>query len=314
MPSRTRALEAGPPDRTQGRFESTAPAGLVRMDGELPALRRSEPRIVCRAGARDGRARVVQDALERLPFRERSVLTSAGILRGPAVSDPDKRAAKEARRVAKAAAKEEQRRLRRETASAKQEKDRERRERNLRAAGVEVMDRQFGLKRIVLYENGYVQIFSTATILAALVIDTVAKFDAVDRWMKRTSRVPFEKLRSIDAPFEKLRSIDVSTQIQDESEGDRVILLTIVTNKRVHTLKATGDASGDVDQSASELETAAKALLDEQRLGVPPPVTVVESPPRSALTAELTKLAELHQAGNLSADEFAVAKARLLES
>lgn len=216
--------------------------------------------------------------------------------------------------MAKGTAKEEERSLRRETELAKQEKDRERRERDLQASGVEVMDRQFGLNRIVLYEKGYVQIFNTARFLAALAIHTVAHFDTADRWMKRTSRVPFAILRSIDAPFEKLRSINVSTQIEDESAGDRVILLTIVTNKRVHTLKATGDASGDVDQSASEFETAAKALLDQQRLGVPAPVTVVESPPRSALTAELTKLAELHQAGNLSADEFAVAKARLLES
>lgn len=218
--------------------------------------------------------------------------------------------------MAKGAAKEEKRSLRRKTELAKQEKDRERRERDLQESGVEVMDRQFGLNRIVLYEKGYVQIFNTARFLAALAIGTVAHFDAADRWMKRTSRVPFAIRRSIDAPFEKLRSINVSTQIEieDESAGDRVILLTIVTNKRVHTLKATGDASGDVDQSASELETAAKELLDEQRLGVPAPVTVAESPPRSALTAELTKLAELHQAGNLSADEFAVAKARLLES
>lgn len=183
------------------------------------------------------------------------------------MSDPDKRAAKEARRVAKAAAKEEERSLRRETELAKQEKDRERREWNLQKSGVEVMDRQFGHNRILLYEKGYVQIFHTARVLAALAIDKVAQFDAADRWMKRASWVPFERLRSIDVPFEKLRSINVSTHIEDESAGDRVILLTIVTNKRVHTLKATGDASGDVDQSASELETAAKAMLDEQRLG-----------------------------------------------
>jgi hypothetical protein len=113
------------------------------------------------------------------------------------VSDPEKSAAKEAMRMAKGAAKEEKRSWRRETELAKQEKDRERRERDLQASGVEVMNRQFGLNRIVLYEKGYVQIFNTAENLAALAIGMVAHFDAADRWMKRTSRVPFAIHRSM---------------------------------------------------------------------------------------------------------------------
>ena len=177
------------------------------------------------------------------------------------------RAAKQARRQAKAEAKEAARRVRGEAAQAKREEDRERREQNRRDAGAEALAHMFGLNRVALYENGYVLVINTLRVLSAYALDALANVEAADRAMKRLTWLRFDKVRSVDFHLERLVSIDVSTQIEGESPEERVVLLTIETDERIHHLRATGDEFSDNYRAASELEEVAYELLGDEPMG-----------------------------------------------
>lgn len=167
------------------------------------------------------------------------------------------------------------------------------------AAGNLVTSQSFGGSKVEIYDGGYVRI-------APLISETT--------------------------PYEMLKSIKHSFQVQDKSTGGRAltgmatgglnylaskekrtVFLTIVTDHRVHTLKATGSMGRSEDQAALGLETTGRGVLEA--LSAPmatPPAAPAPSNESSDALEQIKKLGELHSAGVLSDEEFASKKAELL--
>lgn len=72
------------------------------------------------------------------------------------------------------------------------------------------------------------------------------------------------------------------------------------------------------DQAEYEQQQAAydqqQAMYAQQQQAAPPPPPAPAAPDPNGLTAQLTNLSQLHNAGVLSDEEFAAAKAKLLGS
>ncbi|PRZ12219.1 SHOCT domain-containing protein [Nesterenkonia sandarakina] len=172
-------------------------------------------------------------------------------------------------------------------------------------AGNLVTKQSFGGSTIEIYDGGYVRV-------AAFISKTT--------------------------PYEKLMSIKHSFQVQDKSAGGRAlagmatvglnylasnekrtVFLTLVTDKRVHSLKATGGMARSADKTALGLEVAGRGVLGG--LAAPTAATPVAAPKVAAMPAkkqddvieQIKRLGELHAAGVLSDEEFTLKKTDLLD-
>ncbi|TLP71795.1 hypothetical protein [Nesterenkonia sphaerica] len=130
---------------------------------------------------------------------------------------------------------------------------------------------------------------------------------------------------SDSTPYEKLKSIKHSFQVQDKSTGGRAmvglmtggvnylaskekrtVFLTIATDTRVHTLRATGGMGRGEDRVALGLEVAGRGVLGG--LAAPtlpaasaaPVVVPTPAPEQIDVIEQIKKLGELHAAGVLS--------------
>ncbi|NDK31781.1 SHOCT domain-containing protein [Nesterenkonia haasae] len=142
---------------------------------------------------------------------------------------------------------------------------------------------------------------------------------------------------SDSTPYEKLKSIKHSFQVQDKSAGGRAmvglmtggvnylgsrekrtVFLTLVTERRVHTLKTTGGMGRSEDRVALGLEVAGRGVLGG--LAAPalaptlttPAVVPAPTGEQSDVIEQIKKLGELHAAGVLSDEEFTSKKTDLL--
>lgn len=136
------------------------------------------------------------------------------------------------------------------------------------------------------------------------------------------------------SPFEKLRSAKYTFQVQDKSAGGRavaglmtgglnyltskekrVLLLTIATDRRVHTLSTEGGMGRSEDKIGLGIEAACHGVLAvaNSSPGVPPSVAAPQPAVTPTLATQVRELAELHQQGLLSDEEFSAAKQRLIE-
>lgn len=171
-------------------------------------------------------------------------------------------------------------------------------------AGNLVTKHRFGGSTIEIYDGGYVRV-------AGFISDST--------------------------PYEKLKSIKHSFQVQDKSAGGRAmagvmtgglnyfaskekrtVFLTLVTEKRVHTLRVSGGMTRSEDRAALGLEVAGRSVLGGLAA---PPLTpalatpaVIPAPPneQSDVIEQIKKLGELHAAGVLSDEEFTSKKTDLL--
>ena len=132
-------------------------------------------------------------------------------------------------------------------------------------------------------------------------------------------------------PYERLRSIKHSFQVQDKSAGGRaamglmtgglnylaskekrIIFLTIATDARVHTLKATGGMTRIADNAALAIEAAGLGVLDTLARG-PVAATATAAPPpaQDVILGQIETLGRLYAAGMLTDEEFASKKTDL---
>jgi hypothetical protein len=158
--------------------------------------------------------------------------------------------------------------------------------------GALVKKGQFGLKTVEIYDSGHVRV---------------------------------GLLLTQKSQFEKLKSIKFSFQVQDRSSvghlwssgglgsrEKRVLLLTIATDKQVHTLSTEGEMGRSEDKLGLALEAAGNSVLADLNRGPAPPV-LTQTAPEATVSERLRQIADLHKEGVLSDEEFAAAKAKLLE-
>lgn len=175
----------------------------------------------------------------------------------------------------------------------------------------------FDHHRIELYDGGYVRVGGRSNRRGGPTPRETHTMESLD------------VVIAYDTPFEKLRSIEATTQIQDKSAGGRavasvaslglsemasnekrIVFLTISTDQETYNLDAKGKMLRGSDKVALKLESTGQGILDDLK-SRPAPATPVETP---SMTDQLRDLAVLHREGALSDDEFARAKARLLEA
>lgn len=174
----------------------------------------------------------------------------------------------------------------------------------LERAGALIRSGKFGGRTIEIYDGGFVRVASSM---------------------------------SASTPFEELRSIKFTVNVQDKSAGGRALaatmtaglslmaskekrtlILTIATDRQVHTLKTTGGMGRAEDKAGQALEAAGQSVIEARRTGAASATvnqTVVvntASHSGSGPGEKLRQLAELHRDGILSDDEFNEAKQRLL--
>jgi hypothetical protein len=99
--------------------------------------------------------------------------------------------------------------------------------------------------------------------------------------------------------FERLNSI----KYLEQRKGD--LSLTIATDHKVHTLKAKRELLSANDKAGLALEAAGQAILDSRR-------SSDGAAPQRDLADQIKKLAELHDSGILTDEEFNAKKADLL--
>lgn len=159
-------------------------------------------------------------------------------------------------------------------------------------AGNRAIQKQFGSRTIAIYDGGFVRI---------------------SRLLEMTPVTPYEQLKSIK----------YGEQVQDRSafgaawsgpltsKQRRTLSLTIVTDRKVHTLSTEGVMLSGDDKAGRALEAAGQAILDDVRSAPGSPVSG-PAPPPPDIADQIKKLADLHAAGILTDDEFATKKADLL--
>lgn len=163
------------------------------------------------------------------------------------------------------------------------------------AAGSLVIEKDFGVTKVAIYDGGFVRV---------------------------------SKLMTPLTPYEKLRSIKFEQQTQDRSgvgqvwaggplasSQRRTLSLTIATDRKVHTLVTEHQMLSGDEKAGLALEAAGNSVLGVLRDATPMQATVANSPADSAqpdIADQIKKLADLHQAGILTDDEFAAKKADLL--
>jgi hypothetical protein len=158
--------------------------------------------------------------------------------------------------------------------------------------GALVKKGQFGLKTVEIYDAGYVRV---------------------------------GLLLTQKSQFEKLKSIKFSLQVQDRSgighlwasggmgsKEKRVLLLTIATDKEIHTLSTEGEMGRSEDKVGLALEAAGNSVIADLNRE-PSPTVITHAAPEATIGERLRQIADLHHEGVLSDEEFATAKAKLLE-
>lgn len=164
-------------------------------------------------------------------------------------------------------------------------------------AGNLTIEKQFGLSRVAIYDGGFV----------------------------RVGRGGLNMLTAL-SPYEQLKSIKYAEQVQDRSaigaawkgplasKQRRALSLTIVTDRKVHTLSTEGEMLSGDDKAGRALEAAGQVILDELRSTPANAVSSVSAPPPAPDVADqIKKLADLHAAGIVTDEEFAAKKADLLD-
>ena len=168
------------------------------------------------------------------------------------------------------------------------------------AAGNLVIEKDFGMSTVAIYDGGFVRVSKMMT--------------------------PF-------TPYEKLKSITFTHHTRDQSPGGRAVAsavtlglsaftspedqklnLTIVTDKKVHTLSDPAGSGGDIKKGMA-LEAAGQAVIEALTRSAGHPGTSAGAPPSAEpdVMDQLRKLADLHGAGILTDEEFAAKKADLLD-
>ena len=164
-------------------------------------------------------------------------------------------------------------------------------------AGNLTIEKQFGLSRVAIYDGGFV----------------------------RVGRGGLNMLTAL-SPYEQLKSIKYAEQVQMRStigaawtgplaaKQRRTLSLTIVTDRKVHTLSTEGDLLSGDDKAGRALEAAGQVILNELRSTPANAVSSVSAPPPAPDVADqIKKLADLHAAGIVTDEEFAAKKADLLD-
>lgn len=165
-------------------------------------------------------------------------------------------------------------------------------------AGNLMIEKQFGLTRVAIYDGGFV----------------------------RVGRGGLNMLTGL-SPYEQLKSIKYSEQVQDRStigaawtgplasKQRRTLALTIVTDRKVHTLSTEGQMLSGDDKAGRALEAAGQAILEDLRSIPANAVSSVSTapPPAPDVADQIKKLADLHAAGILTDEEFAAKKTDLLD-
>ena len=97
-------------------------------------------------------------------------------------------------------------------------------------------------------------------------------------------------------------------RVPGASKQKRTLFLTIVTDRKVHTLQTEKEALSSDDKAGLALEAAGQAVLDSLA------ASTAEAPaaPQPDAADQLKKLADLHAAGILRDDEFTSKKTDLL--
>lgn len=165
----------------------------------------------------------------------------------------------------------------------------ERKAANEATYGAVVKKGLFGVKTVEIYETGYVRV---------------------------------GVLLTGKSPYEKLKSIKFTQQVQDRSAAGhlwssgglgskekRVLLLTIATDRQVHTLSTEGQVGRSEDKLGLALEAAGSSVIGGD---APAPTVVTHAAPEVTAADKLRQIADLHRDGVLSDEEFAAAKAKLL--
>jgi hypothetical protein len=176
---------------------------------------------------------------------------------------------------------------------AQAESQKEQQSANAAMAGNLVLEKQFGLNRVAIYEKGFV----------------------------RVGRGGLNMLTAL-SPYETLKSIEYTEHIQDRSAAGaawngplaskqrRGVALTIVTDRKVHSLSTEAQMLGGEDKAGRALEAAGKAVLADLANSRVAPATQAAPPD---VADQIRKLADLHSAGILTDEEFAKKKADLLD-
>jgi hypothetical protein len=157
-------------------------------------------------------------------------------------------------------------------------------------AGSLVIEKQFGLSRVAIYDGGFV----------------------------RVGKGGLNALTSL-SKYEKLKAIKYTEAVQDRSavgkawsggafssSQRRTLHLTITTDRKVHTLSTEFEMLSNHHKAGMALEAAGQAVLDSRG-------STVAVPNAPDVADQIKKLAELHAAGILTDDEFATKKAELLD-
>lgn len=165
----------------------------------------------------------------------------------------------------------------------------DRKEANTATYGAVVKKGMFGVKTVEIYETGYVRV---GVILTG------------------------------KSPYEKLKSIKFTQQVQDRSAAGhlwssggmgsrdkRVLLLTIATDRQVHTLSTEGQMGRTEDKLGLALEAAGNSVISG---AAPAPTVITHAAPEITAADKLRQIADLHRDGVLSDEEFAAAKGKLL--
>lgn len=173
--------------------------------------------------------------------------------------------------------------------------------------GRKVTSQIFANRSITIYENGYVKVRGLLG-------------GSPEKLLQITSSADVTKKTGLGRAVGAVASAGWN-MIGSNKRGD--VYLVIVTDRTTHTLHTDQPYAHDI-RAARTLEAAGQATLARvAALGSTPtevagagvPSSAASPPPPAApdLTAQLSTLAELHRSGVLSDDEFAAAKARLLD-
>jgi hypothetical protein len=194
----------------------------------------------------------------------------------------DKKSEKEAKKAARQAEKEEKLKARQE----KEAKDR-------KMAGRLVLEEQFDLRSIKIYENGYV-VFGPS--IGSPVYEKLRSFNVYDGNVAKKTGVG----RSAMAVLTVGANLGASSNMR----GD--VIITVVTERKTHTSKL--NATPGTLKSAQKIRTALDSVMQSGSNE-----SDVKGKSESDLGASIEKLVALRDSGALSPEEFEKAKAKLLE-
>jgi hypothetical protein len=178
--------------------------------------------------------------------------------------------------------------------------------------GRKLASEMFANRSITIYENGYVKVRGLTG-------------GRPERLLQIVSSADVTKKSGVGRAVGAVASAGWSV-LGSNKRGD--VYLVIVTNKTTHTLHTDMPYAHDI-RSARTLEAAGLAAIATAQASLmantsgstaahlpPPPATNPVSgtaaAPSPDLSAQLASLAKMHQAGELSNEEFAAAKARVL--